>query len=83
MEKLILCESAELLRSVDSDDGYRALDLENHLIDWLGCLVHRDGKSKSGKEYKRLLSEMYDLPMLLRVFVVMILINLARDSRVW
>lgn len=51
MEELILCESAELLRSVDSDDGYRALDLENHLIDWLGCLVHRDGKSKSGKEY--------------------------------
>lgn len=53
MEKLILCESAELLRSVDPDDGYRALDLEDHLLDWLGRLVHRDGKSKSGKEYKK------------------------------
>jgi len=51
VEELILCEGAELLRSVDSDDGYRALDLENHLIDWLGRLVHRDGKSKFGKEY--------------------------------
>lgn len=52
MEELILCESAELLRSVDPDDGYRALDLEDHLIDWLGRLVHRDGKSKSGKGIK-------------------------------
>lgn len=51
MEELILCESAELLRSVDPDNGYRALNLEDHLIDWLGRLVHRDGKSKSGKEY--------------------------------
>lgn len=51
MEELILREGAELLWSVDPDDGYRALDLENHLIDWLGRLVHRDGKSKSGREY--------------------------------
>lgn len=62
MEELILREGAKLLWSVDSDDGYRALDLEDHLIDWLGRLVHRDGKSKSGKEYKKLLSETYDLP---------------------
>lgn len=62
MEELILREGAELLWSVDPDDGYRALNLEDHLIDWLGRLVHRDGKSKSGKEYIRLLSEMYDLP---------------------
>lgn len=54
MEELILREGAELLWSVDPDNRYRALDLEDNLIDWLGRLVHRDGKSKFGKEYKRI-----------------------------